>query len=203
MENNNDEIYVMADPNSSSVTPIPSQSKFAWITIGLLAGLIVISGGTLAYILMNKSAAKQQTSSQETVVKQGVKNPTKSKGYQSVEIGNQGMKQELIINFDLNNAELMPADISKIKSFWSKAKGSKGKMLIAGHTDDLGSEVYNQKLSQKRAQKVAGILQSLDRDNHYQVTIQGFGETNPIGRNSQAEGRALNRRAVISLSVQK
>ncbi|MBW4676507.1 MAG: hypothetical protein KME52_21590 [Desmonostoc geniculatum HA4340-LM1] len=51
----NDEIYVMADPNSLQVTPVPPQRRFPGKTLWLLGGLIAIATGILAYILVNQT----------------------------------------------------------------------------------------------------------------------------------------------------
>ncbi|MGI9945694.1 porin [Vibrio hyugaensis] len=66
------------------------------------------------------------------------------------------------------------------------------RIRIVGHTDSSGSEAYNQKLSEQRAQSVANYLMStgIDRDR---LTVVGLGESSPIATNDTAEGRAKNR----------
>lgn len=203
----NDEIYVMADPNSPQVTPVPPppvppQRKLAGKTLWLLGGLIAIATGILAYFLVNKTPVAEQKPAQITIAPQGTGNLNPSTNPPSPQVLAATQKQKLIINFGHNKAELMPADISKIQSLWSNAKGKNGTVIITGHTDNLGAELYNQNLSQKRAQKAAEILQSLGIDNSYQLKVQGFGETQPIANNSTAQGRALNRRVEVYLTVQ-
>jgi OOP family OmpA-OmpF porin len=69
---------------------------------------------------------------------------------------------------------------------------------IDGHTDSVGTEEYNQGLSERRAEAVASYLEErgVSRDR---MTVAGFGETQPVADNSTAEGRALNRRVEIDL----
>lgn len=75
------------------------------------------------------------------------------------------------------------------------------KLSIEGHTDNVGKDDYNQKLSESRANSVKeyflkkGISES-------RLTSQGFGETRPIADNKTAAGRAKNRRVVMVVSYQ-
>lgn len=64
---------------------------------------------------------------------------------------------------------------------------------IAGHTDDVGPDDYNQRLSQGRAQSVADyiILNGIDSKR---LIVKGYGETRPVAFNQSEEGRAMNRR---------
>jgi outer membrane protein OmpA-like peptidoglycan-associated protein len=69
---------------------------------------------------------------------------------------------------------------------------------IEGHTDSVGSEAYNQKLSNERANSVLRYLVNggIDSDR---LSAEGFGETKPIATNSTAAGRQQNRRTEINL----
>jgi outer membrane protein OmpA-like peptidoglycan-associated protein len=70
---------------------------------------------------------------------------------------------------------------------------------VYGHTDSVGSENYNQKLSERRAQSVYSYLvsQGLNSDR---FSVQGYGETRPIGSNASVTGRAQNRRVEIEIA---
>jgi outer membrane protein OmpA-like peptidoglycan-associated protein len=70
---------------------------------------------------------------------------------------------------------------------------------VEGHTDNVGSDEMNQKLSEQRAESVRGYLikQGL-ADNT--VTSRGFGKTTPVADNSSAAGRQQNRRVEIVVS---
>ncbi|MFC3816119.1 OmpA family protein [Lysobacter sp. GCM10012299] len=69
---------------------------------------------------------------------------------------------------------------------------------VAGHTDSVGSDAYNQKLSEQRANAVSGYLTSrgLNRDR---FIVVGAGETHPVASNDSESGRAQNRRVEITL----
>ena len=69
---------------------------------------------------------------------------------------------------------------------------------VAGHTDSVGTDSYNQQLSERRAASVGNYLMSkgLLRDRFILV---GAGETRPVASNETESGRALNRRVEITL----
>ena len=73
---------------------------------------------------------------------------------------------------------------------------SEGKVSIIGHTDSSGSEVYNQRLSERRAQMVADYLKRMGIDES-RLSVSGLGENRPIASNDTAEGRAQNRRVEV------
>lgn len=69
---------------------------------------------------------------------------------------------------------------------------------VAGHTDSVGSDAYNQQLSERRAAEVAGYLASRGIMRQRMITI-GAGESYPIASNATDAGRAQNRRVEITL----
>ena len=69
---------------------------------------------------------------------------------------------------------------------------------VAGHTDNTGSDTYNQALSERRAKSVAAFLSSQGVSGARVVTI-GAGEGHPVGSNDTEEGRAQNRRVEITI----
>ena len=71
---------------------------------------------------------------------------------------------------------------------------------IVGHTDATGSDAYNQKLSEKRANAVKEVLVK-DGVAADRLTASGKGETSPVATNKTKEGRALNRRIEAELST--
>ncbi len=73
------------------------------------------------------------------------------------------------------------------------------KLEIEGHTDSIGSDEYNQTLSDKRAEAVRGYLISSGVVPDH-VTATGLGKANPVADNSTAAGRKLNRRVEMIVS---
>ena len=73
---------------------------------------------------------------------------------------------------------------------------------VVGHTDSAGSEVYNQGLSERRAQAVASYLEDITHITDNQIDASGRGENDPAASNGTKEGRAANRRVVIILDAE-
>jgi OOP family OmpA-OmpF porin len=72
------------------------------------------------------------------------------------------------------------------------------KVALEGHTDSIGTEQYNQGLSERRANSVKDYLTKRGVDAG-KISTRGFGETRPIADNKTAEGRAKNRRVEIKV----
>jgi outer membrane protein OmpA-like peptidoglycan-associated protein len=73
------------------------------------------------------------------------------------------------------------------------------KIAIEGHTDNVGSDEYNMKLSDNRANSVETYLVSQGL-NSGSVTAQGFGKNQPVADNGTAAGRQRNRRVEMVVS---
>jgi len=71
------------------------------------------------------------------------------------------------------------------------------KFIIEGHTDNVGSDTANLKLSEKRAQTVYKFLSKKFKISKDRVQVKGYGESKPIAPNDTAMGRAKNRRVEI------
>ncbi|WP_319581702.1 OmpA family protein [uncultured Pseudodesulfovibrio sp.] len=70
------------------------------------------------------------------------------------------------------------------------------RMEIGGHTDSVGSEAYNRQLSEKRANAVNEYLK--DKFGIEAAVVKGYGESAPVASNETAQGRAKNRRVVVT-----
>ena len=86
------------------------------------------------------------------------------------------------------------ADIIGILNEYSNAKFN-----IEGHTDSVGSEASNQKLSEERASSVMNYLIEHGIASN-RLTAKGYGESKPLDTNNTAAGRANNRRVEINLN---
>lgn len=75
------------------------------------------------------------------------------------------------------------------------------KVIVQGHTDSVGSDSINQRLSTARAKAVAMYLYSFN--GGYRLTYVGYGESSPIASNDTAAGRATNRRVDLVVSVKQ
>ena len=75
---------------------------------------------------------------------------------------------------------------------------NKTTVVVSGHTDSVGSDAYNQTLSEGRAKSVADFLAS-KKVNPARLEVVGFGEKHPIADNKTEQGRSLNRRVEVTL----
>ncbi|MBI3102289.1 MAG: OmpA family protein [Burkholderiales bacterium] len=105
--------------------------------------------------------------------------------------------------FDFDKAVLKPAGKAKLDDLASKVKGINLEVIIAvGHTDSVGTDAYNQKLSIRRAEAVKAYLVSKGIDKS-RVYTEGKGEKQPVADNKTKEGRAKNRRVEIEVVGQR
>ena len=101
--------------------------------------------------------------------------------------------------FDFDKSVLKPEGKAKLDDLVSKIKGINLEVIIAvGHTDSVGSDAYNQKLSIRRSESVKAYLVSKGIENN-RVYTEGKGEKQPVADNKTAEGRAKNRRVEIEV----
>ena len=100
----------------------------------------------------------------------------------------------LNINFDTDKSVIKDSYNSRIAEFAKMMKANpKLKASIEAHTDSVGSNAYNQKLSERRAASTVKALTDLGVDST-KIKAVGFGETRPVASNETVEGRAENRR---------
>ena len=101
--------------------------------------------------------------------------------------------------FNFDKSVLKPEGKAKLDDLVGKIKGINLEVIIAvGHTDSVGSDAYNQKLSIRRSEAVKAYLVSKGIEKN-RVYTEGKGEKQPIADNKTAEGRAKNRRVEIEV----
>lgn len=122
-------------------------------------------------------------------------------GNNNITVTNNG--QYLVVNmpqdvlFSTDSATLRPDLTRDIRAVaGSLLRYPNSQIEVIGHTDDTGSNAYNQDLSQRRAVSVANILRDQGVPNG-RLTAYGRGEDAPIASNATATGRAQNRRVEI------
>ena len=100
----------------------------------------------------------------------------------------------LNINFDNNSAVIKNEYKKNLETFANILKQNKSlTAVIEAHTDDKGSDAYNQNLSDRRAVSVINALKALDINTSRLKSI-GYGESQPIATNDTEAGKAINRR---------
>ena len=101
--------------------------------------------------------------------------------------------------FDFDKAVLKPEGKAKLDDLVSKVKDINLEVIIAvGHTDSIGTDAYNQKLSVRRAEAVKAYLVSKGIEKN-RVYTEGKGKKQPVADNKTKEGRAKNRRVEIEV----
>jgi len=102
--------------------------------------------------------------------------------------------------FAFNQSELTPAAQSKLDSLMPKLQSDDVVSIkVIGHTDSVGSDTYNQALSERRASSVAAYLLSQGLTPN-KLTSEGKGQSQPVADNETEEGRAKNRRVELHVN---
>ena len=102
-------------------------------------------------------------------------------------------------NFDFDKSVVKPADQAKLADMVDKSKAiALEVMVVTGHTDSVGTNAYNQKLSISRADAVKNFLVGKGVEKN-RIYTEGKGETSPAADNNSAEGRAKNRRVSVEV----
>jgi outer membrane protein OmpA-like peptidoglycan-associated protein len=103
------------------------------------------------------------------------------------------------VHFAFDSAQITPEGQRILDEQVETLKENPGlKVEIAGHTDAIGTDAYNQGLSERRAQSVKGYLVSKGIAAGRLKTV-GYGETRPIASNDTEAGRAQNRRVELKI----
>jgi outer membrane protein OmpA-like peptidoglycan-associated protein len=101
------------------------------------------------------------------------------------------------ILFGFDSSELQPAARSNLQVLAENLQQyERTEVLIIGHTDSVGSDEYNQVLSERRALAAADYIRSLGLAAE-RIATEGMGETDPVATNDTEDGRSLNRRVEV------
>lgn len=102
--------------------------------------------------------------------------------------------------FAFNKSDLTPSAQSQLDALMGKLQGADVVSIkVIGHTDSVGSDTYNQALSERRASSVAAYLLSQGLDPN-KLTSEGKGKSQPVADNDTEEGRAKNRRVELHIN---
>lgn len=112
---------------------------------------------------------------------------------------NQDYTNDLAFAIHFESDQTQP-EKALLKDLTSKAQQwSYKKIILQGHTDDIGSTAYNQALSQQRVQNIRQILVKAGIESK-RIIIKAWGENKPIASNQNTEGQQLNRRVDVLLT---
>ncbi|CRL48491.1 MULTISPECIES: OmpA family protein [Pseudomonas] len=102
--------------------------------------------------------------------------------------------------FAFNQSDLTPSAQNQLTALMPKLQSADVVSIkVVGHTDSVGSDAYNQMLSERRATSVAAYLMNQGLDPN-KLTSEGKGESEPIADNATDEGRAKNRRVELHIN---
>lgn len=157
-------------------------------TEGAVIGGVV--GGTVGAII----GRRLDNQAKELEQVQGVENVNVDQEQQKIEA-------TLKINFDVDKDVIKPTEATKLDELAGVFSNyPENIVVLEGHTDSDGSEAYNQTLSEKRAKSVENYLRGKNI-NIASLSSTGYGETRPVASNDTKEGKAMNRRVDIKISV--
>ena len=101
------------------------------------------------------------------------------------------------VHFDFNKYNIRPGDAAVLDEAITTLKANPNVVInVNGYCDAIGSEEYNLKLSQRRANAVTNYLLN-GGINVVRLRVHGYGKTNFVATNDTAEGRAQNRRGEL------
>jgi outer membrane protein OmpA-like peptidoglycan-associated protein len=121
----------------------------------------------------------------------------KNIGLQKLEIGTRIVLNNIFYDFDKSNLrEESKGELERLITLLNENPSMK--IELGSHTDGLGTDNYNNRLSQERAQSVVDFLTSRGI-NASRVTARGYGKSQPVATNETEEGRQLNRRTEFKI----
>lgn len=166
---------------------LTSDSKNHQRNVLLGAGIGALAGGSVGYYM----------DVQEAKLRQRLRNT----GVSVTRSGNQILlNMPGNVTFDTNSADINAGFYEVLNGVCIVLEEyEKTTVDVLGHTDSVGSETYNQRLSENRARSVAEYLAS-QGIQPARLLMAGRGESQPIASNATPEGRARNRRVEIQIS---
>jgi OmpA-OmpF porin, OOP family len=164
---------------------------------GLVASQISFRKGDLKTASMIRNGTAQQFDEQ-TAATQALRG-------RMGDIDKYNVKNTTNVYFDTGKAVLSEQAKAELCNTATQAAATENAlMLVVGYTDSVGSQDYNQQLSEKRASRVINYLQQACRWQPYRtLTPTGMAEADPAADNNTAEGKAQNRRVSVNILVSK
>lgn len=115
----------------------------------------------------------------------------------------EAVRVELDVKFDFDKAQVKQESYGDIKALADFMKQyPQTSTVVEGHTDSVGSDAYNQGLSERRASAVREVLVNQYGVESGRVQAVGYGESRPVADNATADGRAINRRVEAEVEAQ-
>ncbi|HQQ07728.1 MAG TPA: OmpA family protein [Novosphingobium sp.] len=181
----------------SLLNGLPVSVKTLQWSGGLVANQVSLKKGDLKIASMIQTGTAQKFEEQ-TAATQALRG-------RMGDIDKYNVKATTNVYFDTGKAVLSPQAKQELCNTATQAGAmDNALLLVVGNTDAVGSEEYNQTLSEKRAGSVINYLQQACRWQPYRVlTPTGMSESDPVASNDTEEGKAQNRRVSVNVLVSK
>jgi outer membrane protein OmpA-like peptidoglycan-associated protein len=202
--------YVVYIVDASDQSPLEAKVRLQGAKDNVMVGLTGQTGGAYTYSITEKKSKDYRLSVErqgfafdnETVTIDGsssAKTITKTVQLRKLAVGVSSVMRN--IYFDFGKATFKKESYSELNKLETMMKQSSGVRLeIAGHTDNIGTKIFNKGLSERRANAVRAFLTSKGVDPR-RVTAVGYGEEKPLASNDDdKEGRELNRRVEFKVT---
>ena len=164
---------------------------------GLIANQITFRNNDLKFAKMIRHGTQQQFDEQTAA--------TEALRGRMGDIDKYNIKGTTNVNFDTGKWALSPEAKATLCQTAAQAEATENAlMLVVGYTDSVGSDDYNQMLSEKRASSVINYLQQACHWKPYRMlTPTGMAKADPLASNDTPEGKAQNRRVSVNILVSK
>jgi len=171
---------------------------------GLVASQVKFKNSNLATAAMIRNGTAQKFGEHDRAIASNTAATEALRG-RVADIDQYDIKGTTDVYFDTAKANLSPKAQADLCAAAEQAKGmNNALLLIVGYTDSVGSEDYNQSLSERRTGRVVNYLQQHCGWAPYRMlTPTGMSESDPVADNSTPEGRAQNRRVAVNIMVSK
>jgi outer membrane protein OmpA-like peptidoglycan-associated protein len=172
--------------------------------IGAAAG--AVAGGLVGtaignYMDKQEAEMRQALANAEAASIQRERQVLEEAGRRDVDVLTVTFKSDYL--FAVNSSSLLPGaydEINRVANVLNQYPQTT--IVISGHTDSTGSEQYNQRLSERRAESVKNALIGMGV-NPARLTTVGYGKSKPVASNASEAGRQLNRRVEIRIIPQQ
>jgi outer membrane protein OmpA-like peptidoglycan-associated protein len=157
----------------------------------------LIGGGVAAAYCWANGSERETVAVMETV------EPVPEPAYEP-EPQEDAVRVELDVKFDFDRAQVKEnsyGDIRNLADFMKQY--SQTSTVVEGHTDSVGTDAYNQRLSERRANAVRELLVNQFGVAGSRVDAVGYGESRPVADNATEEGRAINRRVEAEVEARR
>lgn len=174
-------------------------------TIALAAGLTLGIAANAIIANAQDSASMTEEDIRKALFEQPVEEPVDIASMGNAE-GQRGVASQLVdddkhpstnasIQFKSGSAEILPESLDLLRLYGKLlVEFDNTTMIIIGHTDDVGNDTYNQKLSERRAESVKQFFVSEFGVTEGRLVAVGYGEKKPLVNETTPEARAKNRR---------